>query len=95
MQFLVSAGVWHQMVQEGNDTEVNVDPLALPTGMYYDWREVCRQVDNKKDKTYLLPIYRKKSKEYHEEVRKSNNRKCKLKKLVKIFKFFIFCCLFA
>ncbi len=54
------------MVTAGNDTEV--DELALPTGMYYDWREVCRQV-KRGDKLYLLPIYRKKSRDYHEEVR--------------------------
>ncbi len=62
---IICVGIWHQMVHESNTTEV--DPLGLPTGMMYDYREVCRQVD-KKDKAYLLPIYRKKNKDFHAEV---------------------------
>ena len=52
-----------------NDTEAEfTSPEARPTFIYHDYREVCKEFDPKKDKLYPLPIYRRKSKEYHEEV---------------------------
>ncbi len=58
---------------EPPEPEVEIDPGAQPVGFYYDYREVCQvpaegETSKMKQEHYLLPIYRKKSKEFHTQV---------------------------
>ena len=58
---------WGPMVLPGNGTEV--DPDAVPVGMYVDHRDFLREFDFKiKEDIGMVPIYRMKSFDYHEEV---------------------------
>ena len=64
-----SDGVWEpSLTVIVNETQV--DPQSIPMGMYLDEKEICQMASTKKgnNNIFLLPIYRSKSKEFHEEV---------------------------
>lgn len=58
-------GTWESIFEADNETLV--DALARPLGQYMDWREICRPSSTSKT-VHMVPIYRRKSKDFHEQV---------------------------